>query len=170
MPQHSDQPHSGRTALAPEAFSNRRLVLSFIVLALIVLMAHPSVAQPTWSDIRSLKCNFPIYVGVEPWQLGELPGVAVKRDQQVEIHLDSIDLEGLSARLIGNLRAIDVTVVGLAAGLHFIEQGESGTLHTLTVFPGDSPPGVYRAVYSRHLVLLGQVIPNQNYGVCEVWD
>ena len=170
MQRHSDPPHSVRAALAQRAFSKWTLALSLTVLALIGLGGRSSIAQSTLSDIQSLKCRFPINVGVGPWQLGELPGVEVSRDQEFEFHLDSIDVERHSARLIGNIAAIDVAVLDLAAGLHFIEQGESGTLHTLTVFPGDSPPGVYRAVYSRHLVLLGQVIPNQNYGVCEVWD
>lgn len=138
--------------------------------AVLALRPAPVIAQTSWSEVRSLKCSFPIYVGVEPWQVGELPEVEVRTDQRFEVHLDSIDTERRTARLIGNVAAIDITVLDLAAGLHFIEQGDSGTLHTLTVFPNDSPAGAYRAVYSRHLVLLEQVIPSQNYGVCQVWD
>ena len=140
--------------------------------AMLVLGFLSSTAQTPFAEIESLKCNFPFRAGTESWMLGNDPEILVHEDQTFEFYLDSIDVETNSARLIGNVAATDVTALRTSAGFHFIETSSAGNMHLLTVFAGDSaaPLGWFRAVYSRHLVLLDQVVPSQNYGTCQVWD
>lgn len=49
---------------------------------------------------------------------------------------------------------------------HFLEVANEGYLNVTTVYEKDDATGLYPAVHSRHLALLGQPIVTQYHGFC----
>lgn len=117
---------------------------------------------------RSLKCQ------IGPGSVGKWAGakISVEKDSfDSALHFDSIDLKSGKARLIGDQGASDVTVLGTASGITFVEQTGFGNLVITTVFreriPGKTE---FYAVVSRHMLMLrGDPLASQYHGSCKVW-
>lgn len=79
----------------------------------------------------------------------------------------SIDIRNRSAIYGGNVGEVAVAVSATPLALHFLERTDSGGLNTTTVF-ASVKDGRYIAVHSRHAVILGQPLPSQFHGLCDV--
>ena len=79
----------------------------------------------------------------------------------------SIDIRNRSAIYSGNIGEEAVVVMASPFALHFVERTDSGGLNTTTVFSA-AKGGRHVAVHSRHSVIVGQPLPSQFHGLCDV--
>ena len=88
----------------------------------------------------------------------------------LEFVFDSIDTQGGTGRIIGNVGAGDISVLVTPVGLTFIEQLPSGGLNFTTVFAHFVEPEnvALAAVTSRHLTIGGSPLPSQFHGTCVI--
>lgn len=92
-----------------------------------------------------------------------------KPAQALQFEVAGIDLEAQSARLLtgtgdgaGTLR-----IVRALNANHFLEVVNEGFLNLTTIYDIDPTTGLYPAVHSRHLGLLGQPVFAQYSGECK---
>lgn len=139
-------------------------------LALAALAAATPVAgqAPDLRDVRSWRCDFPITAFAD-W-LADVPEVEVVDGQEFEFYVDNVDIEAGSARLIGNVGAVDMFVVAVGLGVHFTEITSSGNLTVTTIYSEFVEGRGFKAVHARQITLLGIPRPSQNYGFCLPWD
>lgn len=143
--------------------------MKFVILALVVMLSSYAFAEePSLSTIKSLKCEFPTSATTD-WQK-DSPEPKVQRKQNFAFHLDGIDASNGTARIIGNAGADDLTVVLTQESIHFLEATPSGNLNITTVFDALTKDGKYKAVHSRHVVMMGGPLPSQAYGYCRLWQ
>ena len=147
-------------------------VISFIVL---LVVSQPADAQlrvasddegPALVAARSLKCSFP-WSTLADWTDHEPP--LKSGTQELEFHIDVIDYQQATARLIGNVRDGDLEASPGIDSVSFIEGVPSGTPNITTVYAWRDSAGRFKAVHSRHTATGGGPIPSQQYGYCEVW-
>lgn len=117
---------------------------------------------------KSLKCSFKI------GQVASLKNekYTLKKDSSFdELRFDSINSNQGTARMIGNQGAEDVLVLSTSAGITFVEETLLGNLSFTTVFH-QKPVGFNELVviHSRHIDMLGVIIPSQYYGTCIILD
>ncbi|MHB1095634.1 MAG: hypothetical protein ACYC3F_05635 [Gemmatimonadaceae bacterium] len=97
---------------------------------------------------------------------GDVPKLTTRVDH-FELVFDQIDLERGTARLIGNVGAEDVTVIGGSERLSLLEHTGSGNLQVTVIYMAQRSDGQFKAVHSRHTALLGGLpLPSQTYGSC----
>jgi hypothetical protein len=93
-----------------------------------------------------------------------------KRDVFPELIFDSIDAKKMSARLIGNAGAVDISVMTGQDSLHLIEKTLTGNLSIATIFThasfGDS--NAYPIVLSRHMAFSSMPLTSQYRGMCKM--
>ena len=138
-------------------------------LFLLVLLSQ-SIAL---SDVDSVRCEFP-WAAVTDWEKNSDPEIEKQNPEKMKFHIDSINREKKTARIIGNVGASDVSMIPGMYALNFIEITPPGGLNLLTI---DREPlerdGFFRAVYSRHSALSplfsGTWIVSQYYGTFEAW-
>lgn len=149
----------------PLTVSARSLLLAFFLANVALGQNAP---RRTLATIRSLKCEFPAAASFD-W-FNEKRVKVIKQD--FGFHIDAIDVQKGTARLIGNNGSEDLTVIAGESVLHFIERTPSGSLNTTSVFEQPNGPGTsLNAVTSRHIAMLdGIPMTSQNYGVCRVWE
>jgi len=86
-----------------------------------------------------------------------------------DTHFDSIDPKGGKARLIGNQGATDVLVLPSSSGLTFVEATSAGNFSFTTVYASHcGAAGIFSAVMSRHMNLLGEPLSSQYHGTCKI--
>ena len=137
---------------------------------------------------KSLVCEFPTGTFAD-WQ-----GATLKLDNdrmKGQYHFDNINLKNKSARVIGNIGAVDVMVFASPGGLTFMEATGMGNMIYTTVFPSylaqktipgatepdaltkSQLPKAFMAVMSRHLFdpeLTHLPMPSQFHGYCRVLE
>jgi tRNA A37 threonylcarbamoyladenosine modification protein TsaB len=88
-----------------------------------------------------------------------------------DLIFDSINLKKGEARVIGNQGAGDIAVIVTGTGITFIEQTTFGNLAFTTVFH-ERPKGFedFAVIHSRHMDIIGVIMPSQYYGTCKKWD
>lgn len=116
---------------------------------------------------KHLRCNFGPGA-VADWETSE---ARIELDQlDASLIIDSIDIRGQKARIIGKERPSEAIVLATPAGLTFIEQIVSGDLVFITVFPEYAEGReAFVAVMSRHMSLWGRPLLSQYHGTCEIW-
>ncbi len=80
--------------------------------------------------------------------------------------IEKIDLEGQSAVLKTAGNSGTLRIVRAINANHFLEVVNEGFLNLTTVYDRDPGTGLYPAVHSRHLGLLGQPVFAQYTGTC----
>lgn len=161
-----------------------------LLISLIIATTYPivSFAQDDTLDkllsVKSLACDFPTGTLVN-WA-----GTSLKLDHDrmgTPIHFDNINLKNKSARVIGNMGAVDVMVFASSSGLTFMESTGIGNMIYTTVFPSylnqktitgapepdavakSQLPKAFIAVMSRHIfdpALTHLPMPSQFHGYC----
>jgi hypothetical protein len=114
---------------------------------------------------RSLKCSFPLDASAA-WD-GDEPKVK-SATQEFGFHIDGIDPDKRTARLIGNAGANDVLAVYGPDSISFVEVVPLGAVNLTTVHAWRDKGGHFKAVHSRHTAI-GGPSPSQNYGHCQPW-
>ena len=79
----------------------------------------------------------------------------------------SIDQEGGTAQMIGNVGASDVTLVVGPHAVHFVEVTLAGNLTLTTVNTAADPEGRLFASHSRHIGTSSGLLVSQYLGFCE---
>jgi hypothetical protein len=145
----------------------RRLLLVGILLAGIAAQVDAEGAD-TFEQLlraRSMKCLF--HDGsLGDFQKGKLE--VKKLREEMTIDFDAIDLKAGTARSLGENGASNETVLATPTGLTFIEKTGSGNVVVTTVFATKRTSQDFIAVMSRHMSMLGTVVPSQYYGTCRV--
>lgn len=118
-------------------------------------------------NVRSLRCSFPEYASAD-WQ-EDRPRITVDDDQDMVFHLDNIDHEANTARMIGGVGAGDLRVLAGASGISFLEVTPNGSTNLTVVYYSRNESGHFKAVHSRHTVIFGDPLPSQSFGYCQVW-
>lgn len=142
-------------------------------LILILLISLPGLAEeeinPALSSLysaKTLRCAFP--EGTQAEFKGEsIEKTASSMDSL--IIFDSINVESGTARMIGNVGAVDVTATISFHGVSFLEVTDTGNIVITTAYVGDSIT-LFPAVMSRHLTILQVPFPSQQYGWCEIFS
>ena len=116
--------------------------------------------------VKSLKCEFHISV-MAPKQWDDTPKIG---KDAFSFHVDAINLHSGTARLIANLGSADLIVLPGTMCINFIKQTPTGNMNFITVYPELTKEGKFKAVYSRHITLLGIPMPSQRYGYCQRWE
>lgn len=143
-----------------------RVLPPFLALPVALLAQQPP--EQTLSSTRSWRCDFPS-IAISVWE-GEKVRTEIKQ-QEFSGHIDNVDIVRGTARLIGNVGAADLTVIGGAGVLHFLELTPSGNLNVTTIFARRAASGGLRAVHSRHVLLpVSGPLPSQAVGTCRVWN
>ncbi|MAE09514.1 MAG: hypothetical protein CL661_12275 [Bacteroidetes bacterium] len=88
----------------------------------------------------------------------------------VEIILDSINLENNTARIIANVGSGDLAVYPTSIGLMFIEQDVSA-VHTLLIYytTNKDNKNMFPATYDRNIQILGVPMNSNYYGFCKIF-
>ncbi len=88
----------------------------------------------------------------------------------VEIILDSINLENNTARIIANVGSGDLAVYPTSIGLMFIEQDVSA-VHTLLIYytTNKDNKNMFPATYDRNIKILGMPMNSNYYGFCKIF-
>jgi hypothetical protein len=164
-------------------------LIPLIILSLLpIISVAENDALEKLMSAKSLVCDFPVGTFAD-WQ-----GTTLKLDNDQmkgQFHFDNINLKNKSARLIGNLGAVDVMVFASPGGLTFMEATGIGNMIYTTVFPsylgqktipGASEPDLiiknqlpkaFMAVMSRHLfdpVITHLPMPSQFHGYCRALE
>jgi hypothetical protein len=151
-----------------------RTLKAFVVLALLLLTARPSEAQPPTQErlaaAKSIKCTFPL-VSTGTWTDGK-PEAGVKPATLV-LEFDAVNTDEGSAQLKGGFGTYDIIVRLTEGYLHFIQAFRDGPLYTTTIIEKTSTGTKLKAVHSRHefldFALAGFTSsPEQYYGECEI--
>lgn len=136
-----------------------------LALATILALATPASAD-VFSELaaaKTLRCTFPTG-NFGAWDEGKFSTGKTTDTMTSVFH--SIDRGEGTARLIGNVGAEDVMVVGL----NFVEVTTSGNMNITTVFPiqvqsktgkGGLPKRGFAAVLSRHFYGFDNAVPTQ---------
>lgn len=81
----------------------------------------------------------------------------------------ALDSAAGTAQLIGSVGSETVHYLPSDKVLNFVEVTMSGAVNTATIYLPPLPDGRYASVYSRHTsLLMGEPMPSQWFGVCEV--
>lgn len=139
------------------------LTLSFFLLASAGLADELNLVE-----VKSLKCSF---------KVGQVASskngtYTLKKDSGFdELIFDSINANQGTAKMIGNQGAEDVSVLFTSSGITFVEETSLGNLTFTTVFH-QKPIGFneFAVIHSRHIDMLGVIIPSQYYGTCKRWN
>jgi len=145
-------------------------IIQLSVALMLIMIVSTATAQEL-KDADSLRCTFP-WSAVAAWEGGAVPKIRVNSEKSAfEFHVDAIDGEKKTARLIGNVGVSDGMVVPLPGGLQVVESVPGG-MNVLSVSRSliENTPGAFRAVYSRHASLELLQIASQYYGTCKVWN
>ena len=121
-------------------------------------------------DVRSLRCSYSQFT-LTFWQEDQ-PVVEVDEgDDEDVFHIDNIDYDAGSARLIGNLAAQDLSVVLGSTSASFIEVTPMGNVNVTTVYHDrEEATGRFKMVASNNRTFIGQPAPSQYFGYCEAFD
>ena len=142
-----------------------------IAIVVLMLLASPSVMkageEQTGFLVRSLKCDFPVFASQPMGEWGIEPKTG---KQDFSFHIDGIKLQSGKARLIGNAGSAGLTVITGDGVVNFIERIPSGNLNLTTIYTDPVKKDIFRAVHSRHIRLLGNPGPSQQYGLCQRWE
>jgi hypothetical protein len=159
--------------------------ISLFAVTLLAVFPVVVMAQSGVSAIESWKCTFPITASVD-W-IPENPRPEIGQQEMV-FNIDNVDLgEGFgTARMIGNAGSADFLVLTTgtdSAPINFLEVTGAGMLNTVTIFPAVGPSlsvdrwgfdslgkRSFKATYSRHVAILGDPLPSQQYGFCVPWE
>ena len=117
---------------------------------------------------HSLKCGFSV-VSQTYWENGNLT-IKTETEQDFLLHFDSIDIQRNHARLVGNLGAVDVSLLLTGGTLSFLETTANGGVNLTTIFPRyRNESHEFIAVTSRHLSVFGP-FSSQHHGSCRIWE
>lgn len=130
----------------------------------VLAVAALGAAGSELSNAKSLKCEFAINASAD-WPKDQ-PQPKVSKGQNFGFHIDSIDVDKGTARIIGNAGSADLSVI-LGKGLHFLEVTPGGSLNVTTVYSAEVN-AKFKAVHSRHVRSVGP-LPSQHYGFCQLW-
>lgn len=88
--------------------------------------------------------------------------------KQLSFTIFKIDLDGQKAELETNSlsKPLTVRIVRAINANHFLEVVNEGFLNLTTIYDKDLNRGMYPAVHSRHLGLLGQPVYGHYTGTC----
>lgn len=139
-----------------------------ILLSLFLFCSNALAESDSLNNIKSLKCVFPTISSAD-WEKDD-PKPKIEKQQKLSFHLESIDIANSKARIIGNARAEDLSVIATHESVHFLETTSSGNLNITTVFASCNKEGKFKAVHSRHVTMLGGPLPSQSYGFCQAWQ
>ncbi len=85
----------------------------------------------------------------------------------LKFDIEKIDLDKQSAKLVLEAKQTgELRIVRALNANSFLEVAQEGFLNLTTVYDKDPASGIYPAVHSRHLGLLGQPIFAQYPGTC----
>lgn len=146
----------------------------FPVVILLVLISSAVCAEDdAFSRLlkaKTLKCHLGKGAFAE-WKNGKVEIEISRWSKSPETSnsiFDSIDLKAGKARIIGNQGATDVIALATPTGLTFIEETPAGNINITTVFAKyNDASNDFTFVHSRHLMLFGEPLPSQYYGVCK---
>lgn len=95
-------------------------------------------------------------------------GFASKVASPLSFSITKIDLDGQSAALTAGdgTQTVAVRIIRAVNANHFLEVVNEGFLGLTTVYDKDFKTGLYPAVHSRHLGVLGQPVVGQYLGSC----
>jgi hypothetical protein len=80
--------------------------------------------------------------------------------------IGSIDEKAQTATLDTGRGTSALKLAQAVNATHFLEVANEGYLNVTTIYEKDDATGLYPAVHSRHLALLGQPIVTQYHGFC----
>ena len=144
----------------------RTLLFALALIAVFLGTVEAKGQEASLSSITSWRCEFPVQAFTDWASNSPDPEVST---QDITFHIDNVNLDQGSARLIGNAGSSNLRVTQSTLGtLHFLEL-TGGGLNVTSIFdsPSDPVPGrsAFKAVASRH-----QRVTSQNYGFCVSWE
>ena len=153
---------------------NTLCLRTLMVLNLVVVVPSGVAAQTSvrgaLESAKTLSCEFPLFA-TGTWTGGE-PRAEVK-PVKLSIRFEAIDLQDVTARVVG-LLGPSYAIARMAEGsLHLLTIDNAGPLYVTTVFDKEARGGRLRAVHTRHeytdVSLPGFTSrPEQYYGDCEI--
>jgi hypothetical protein len=92
-----------------------------------------------------------------------------RSSEPLQFKIENVDLDAQSASLVtdGREKPGTLKIVRAINANHFLEVVNEGFLNLTTIYDKDSSSGLYPAVHSRHLGLLGQPVFAQYAGTCK---
>lgn len=152
----------------------KQLSYSLVVLVLICVGISWAAKDDPFRNLldllegHSLKCDFSV-VSQTYWENGNLT-IKTEPEKDFLLHFDSIDIQRNHARLLGNLGAVDVSLLLTSGTLSFLETTANGGVNLTTIFPSyRNESREFIAVTSRHLAVFGP-FSSQHHGTCQVWE
>jgi hypothetical protein len=140
-----------------------------IAFALVLGLAAASTSATAQGDDdmppKALVCTFTNGTSVT-YESGNFTS---KTASPLSFSITKIDLEGQSAALTAGdgTQTVNVRIIRAVNANHFLEVVNEGFLNLTTVYDKDSKTGLYPAVHSRHLGVLGQPVFGQYTGTCK---
>ena len=132
-------------------------------------IAEGQQLEPHWARLvnaKSITCTFRPGASAN-WSEGS-PAMQLNEFSSTGLLIiRSIDIPNRTAIYWGNVGDVAVVASATSFALHFLERTDTGGLNTTTVF-STAKGGRHIAVHSRHAVILGQPLPSQFHGLCDV--
>ena len=123
-----------------------------LLILVLVVFSNLSVAGET-ADPISFTCNFP---------LSASPDGLVENKKPMTLRF-VMDKETKKSYFIGNNGSSEVMTIGnQGGGMSFIEITKTGNIMTTTITSSR------QAVHSRNSNILGELVPSQQYGECDI--
>jgi hypothetical protein len=149
----------------------KQLSYSLILLVPIYAAIGWAAQDDSFYDLlegHSLKCGFSV-VSQTYWENGNLT-IKTETEKDFLLHFDSIDIQRNHARLLGNLKAVDVSLLLTSGTLSFLETTANGGVNLTTIFPSyRNESRGFIAVTSRHLSVFGP-FSSQHHGSCQILE
>jgi len=150
-----------------------RRVAALTAAALLLAGAAARAQTSPFVEATGLTCSFKA-LATGNWARG---GDVSAKTSAVDMPLEftNLNTQDGSANLKGNTGNLLITVMLVGGNLHLVVTNTGGLLHLTSVSAGESRPGFYRAVHSRHELTETAVVipgytsrPEQYLGECAI--
>lgn len=142
-------------------------IIALALAAVLSLTASPWAKAQGDADVppKALVCTFSNGTSVT-YETGNFTS---RTASALSFSITKIDLEGQSAALTAGdgTQTVTVRIVRAVNANHFLEVVNEGFLNLTTVYDKDPKTGLFPAVHSRHLGVLGQPVFGQYTGTCK---
>jgi hypothetical protein len=137
-----------------------RLILarSAVVLTLLALAGAAAADEP-----KAFACNFTVGLA----RVYEKGNFVTEEAAPLAFGIEAIDQAAQTAELKMTRGTGHLRIVRAVNAMHFLEVVTEGFLNVTTIYDRDEAKGIFPAVHSRHLGLLGQPVVSQYQGYCE---
>jgi hypothetical protein len=134
------------------------------IACVLIVLIGPASADDADQPPARLACTFTSGTSVT-YESGKF---ASKPASDLTFSISQIDLDGQSAALTAEegKSPVPVRIVRAVNANHFLEVVNEGFLNLTTIYDKDSQTGLYPAVHSRHLGVVGQPVFGQYTGTC----